>query len=605
MSSLGAVADRAARFLSQDYKPLVKTYATLFWRYLRPQIRHVSLLALLVVGSIGLQLINPQLVRRFLDGAERGRSLDELVQTGLLFMGLAVLAQVLRVVAAYVGENVAWRATNALRADLALHCLKLDMDFHKRNKPGELIERVDGDVNELTTFFSQLVIELGSNLLLAAGVVVLLWLLDWRIGVSISVIAVLAAVGLEIANRYVVPRWQLVRQVESDLFGYLEEWLNGTEEIQTNRAGTYVLGRLYELMRKRWRAMQSAQRLNMTVMALPIVVPSVAYAVAYLWGDTLFRNGVLTVGSVYLIFYYIDVAKGPLWGIQRQVQDLQRAAASMNRIVALFDERPRLPAHGKRPLPGGPMRVAFEDVSFYYDDDPHTPILDDIDLTLEPGRVLGLLGRTGSGKTTLTRLLLRFYDPTEGTICLGADGQTLQSLPEVSLASLRERVGVVTQEVQLFHATVRDNLTLFAEDVPDERILAALDELGLRPWLEDLPQGLDTRLESGDNLSAGEAQLLALGRVFLADVGLVILDEASSRLDPATEHLLERALDRLLEDRTAIVIAHRLSTVRRADEIVILEQGRIVEHGERAVLEADSDSLFHHLLQVGIEEALA
>lgn len=593
------------KFSIQDDKPLVKTYATLFWRYLRPQIRHVSLLALLVVGSIGLQLINPQLVRRFLDGAERGRSLDELVQTGLLFMALAVLAQVLRVVAAYVGENVAWRATNALRADLALHCLKLDMDFHKRNKPGELIERVDGDVNELTTFFSQLVIELGSNLLLAAGVVVLLWFLDWRIGVTISVIAVLAAVGLEIANRYVVPRWQVVRQVESDLFGYLEEWLNGTEEIQTNRAATYVLGRLYEQMRKRWRAMQSAQRLNMTVMALPIVVPSVAYAAAYLWGDALFRNGALTVGSVYLIFYYIDVAKGPLWGIQRQVQDLQRAAASMNRVAALFDERPQLPAHGKHSLPAGPLRVAFEDVSFYYDDDPNTPILADIDLTLEPGRVLGLLGRTGSGKTTLTRLLLRFYDPSGGRVYLGGGEQRLLSLPEVSLASLRERVGVVTQEVQLFHATVRDNLTLFTDDAQDERILAALDELGLGPWLEDLPQGLDTRLEAGDNLSAGEAQLLALGRVFLADVGLVILDEASSRLDPATEHLLERALDRLLEDRTAIVIAHRLSTVRRADEIVILEQGRIVEHGERAVLAADSDSLFHHLLQVGIEEALA
>ncbi|MFW6096483.1 MAG: ABC transporter ATP-binding protein [Chloroflexota bacterium] len=582
----------------------MRTYATLFWRYLRPQIGHVSLLTLLVVGSIGLQLVNPQLVRRFLDGAERGRSLDELVQTGLLFMGLAILAQVLRVVATYVGENVAWRATNALRGDLALHCLKLDMGFHKRHKPGELIERVDGDVNELTTFFSELVIELGSNLLLAVGVVVLLWLLDWRVGLTISVIAVLAALGLEIANRYVVPRWQLVRQVESELFGYLEEWLNGTEEIQTNRAGTYVLGRLYELMRKRWRAMQSAQRMNMTVMALPIVVPSVAYAAAYLWGDSLFRGGVLTVGSVYLVFYYVDVAKGPLWGIQRQVQDLQRAAASMNRIVALFAERPQLPAHGTASLPGGPMRVAFEDVAFYYDDDPHTPILEDIDLTLEPGRVLGLLGRTGSGKTTLTRLLLRFYDPNEGTICLGADDQTLQSLPEVSLASLRERVGVVTQEVQLFHATVRDNLTLFADDVPDERILAALDELGLRPWLEELPQGLDTRLEAGDNLSAGEAQLLALGRVFLADVGLVILDEASSRLDPATEQLLEQALDRLLEDRTAIVIAHRLSTVRRADEIVILERGRIVEHGERAVLAGDADSLFHHLLQVGIEEAL-
>lgn len=583
----------------------MKTSATLFWRYLRPQIGHVSLLALLVVGSIGLQLINPQLVRRFLDGAERGRSLDELLQTGALFMGLAVLAQVLRVAGAYVGENVAWRATNALRADLTYHCLNLDMGFHKRNKPGELIERVDGDVNELTTFFSQLVVELGSNLLLAAGVVVLLLLLDWRVGLTILAIAVLAAVGLQIANRYVVPRWQAVRQIESDLFGFLEEWLNGTEEIQTNRASTYVMGRLYELLRKRWRAMQSAQRMNMTVMALPIVVPSVAYVAAYLWGDSLFRGGALTVGSVYLIFYYIDVAKGPLWGIQRQVQDLQRAAASINRIAALFAEQPQLAPHGENSLAAGPLRVAFEDVWFYYDDDPHTPILQNIGLDLAPGRVLGLLGRTGSGKTTMTRLLLRFYDPSRGLICLEGNGQKLQALADVSLKSLRERVGVVTQEVQLFHATVRDNLTLFDSDVPDERILAALEELGLTSWLKGLPQGLDTRLEAGDNLSAGEAQLLALGRVFLADVGLVILDEASSRLDPATEYLLEQALDRLLENRTAIVIAHRLSTVRRADEILILEQGCILEHGERQKLASDPESLFHHLLQVGIEEALA
>ena len=179
------------------------------------------------------------------------------------------------------------------------------------------------------------------------------------------------------------------------------------------------------------------------------------------------------------------------------------------------------------------------------------------------------------------------------------------SLPDVALASLRERIGMVTQDVQLFHASVRDNLTLFAENVTDVQILEALEELGLLPWLAALPHGLDTSLEAGDNLSAGEAQLLALGRVFLADVGLVILDEASSRLDPATEGLLERALDRLLRDRTAIIIAHRLTTVRRADEIMILEGGCVAEHGAQQALANDPDSLFYHLLTIGIEEALA
>ena len=583
----------------------MRTYATLFGRYLRPQFGHAMLLAALVLGSIGLQLINPQLVRRFLDGAERGRSLDELLQTGALFMAIAVLAQALRVGAAYVGENVAWRATNELRADLALHCLKLDMGFHKVNKPGELIERVDGDVNQLTTFFSQLVVELGSNILLSAGVVVLLWLVDWRVGLTISVIAVLAAIGLEYANRRVVPRWQHVRQVESDLFGFLEEWLNGTEEIQTNRAGTYVMGRLYGLMRRRWRAMQDAQRTNMMVTSLPLVVPALAYVAAYLWGDLLFARGALTIGSVYLIFYYVDVVRGPLWGIQRQLQELQRAAASMNRVADLFAEESQLDDSGDRFLSEGPLRVEFNNVGFHYADDDQTAVLQAIDLALQPGRVLGLLGRTGSGKTTMTRLLLRFYDPSSGSIRLGGSAGEMNALPDVGVASLRERIGMVTQEVQIFHATVRDNLTMFAEAIGDEQIVSALEDLGLGPWLASLSQGLDTRLEGSDNLSAGEAQLLALGRVFLADVGLVILDEASSRLDPATEFLLERALDRLLEDRTAIIIAHRLSTVRRADEIMILDRGRVLEHGERRALAADPDSVFAHLLEVGIEEALA
>ena len=583
----------------------MKTYTTLFWRYLRPQIGHVSLLALLVLGRIALQLVNPQLVRTFLDGAERGRSLEELLRTGALFMGIALAAQVLHVIAAFVGENVAWRATNALRADLALHCLKLDMSFHKVNKPGELIERVDGDVNLLTTFFSQLVIELGSNVLLSAGVVVLLWLVDWRVGLTISLIAVAAVIGLNFANKRVVPRWQHVRQVESDLFGFLEEWLNGTEEIQTNRAGTYVMGRLYELMRRRWRAMQDAMRANMAVMSLPLVVPALAYVAAYLWGDALFAGGALTIGTVYLIFYYIDVVREPLWGIQRQVQELQRAAASLNRIADLFAEQPQLEDRGAGQLSGGPLRLRLEGVGFHYADDPETAVLQDIDLTLAPGHVLGLLGRTGSGKTTITRLLLRFYDPSSGCIEIGAAPGAMLALPDVALDSLRARIGMVTQEVQLFHASVRDNLTLFDENVADEQILAALEELGLLPWLASLPDGLDTRLEAGDNLSAGEAQLLALGRVFLADVGLVILDEASSRLDPATEHLLERALDRLLKNRTAIIIAHRLGTVQRADEILILDGGRAVEHGARQALASDPHSTFYHLLQVGIEEALA
>jgi ABC-type multidrug transport system fused ATPase/permease subunit len=227
-------------------------------------------------------------------------------------------------------------------------------------------------------------------------------------------------------------------------------------------------------------------------------------------------------------------------------------------------------------------------------------VLDDISLAIAPGRVLGILGRTGSGKTTLSRLLFRLYDPTAGTIRLGG-----VDIRATSRADLRRRVGMVTQDVQLFHAPVRDNLTFFDETIADARIVATLEELGLLPWLSTLPDGLDTVLAAGGGLSAGEAQLLAFTRVFLRDPGLIVLDEASSRLDPATEGLLERAVDRLLENRTGIIIAHRLATVLRADDILILEGGRIREYGPREQLMADPDSRFAELLRVGMEEVLA
>ena len=230
-------------------------------------------------------------------------------------------------------------------------------------------------------------------------------------------------------------------------------------------------------------------------------------------------------------------------------------------------------------------------------------VLRDISFRLEPGKVLGVLGRTGSGKTTLTRLLFRLYDPASGSIRLNE-----VDIRNVALDGLRERVGMVTQDVQLFQATVRDNLTFFNRRIGDDQIERVLKELHLWDWFQTLPKGLGTQLAAGgQGLSAGEAQLLAFTRVFLRNPGLVILDEASSRLDPATETLLEHAVDRLFHAprRTGIIIAHRLRTVHRADDILILDNGRVIEYGPREELARDRKSRFYSLLQIGLEEALA
>jgi ATP-binding cassette subfamily B protein len=545
-------------------------------------------------------------VSYFLDAAESGTNFENLITAGSIFMGLAILGQILQILVTYLGENIAWTATNMLRADLALHCLKLDMSFHKKYKPGELIERVDGDVNQLANFFSQMVIRLGSNLLLILGVLVLLWVQNWAIGLSITAATFLGLSALNYLNKITVPRWQAVRETEAKLFGFLEEWLNGTEEIQTNGAKPYIMLRLFQALRNRWHKVLSAMRIQVLVSDLPVVTFTLAYVVAHILGTTLFRDSQITIGQLYIVFYYIDVLKGPLWELLHQVEDLQRATASINRVAELRTIQPTILDGEGAVFSHDSLGVKFNQVTFHYEDDVETDILKQIDFSLRPGKVLGLLGRTGSGKSTLTKLLFRFHDPSSGSIKVwNGDGSSFD-LRQATLTQLRKNIGMVTQEVQLFKASVRQNLTLFDNSIPEERILQVIEDVGLSEWYQQLPKGLDTRLDSeGSGLSAGESQLLAFGRIFLTDPGLVIMDEASSRLDPATENQIERAVDKLLEQRTGIIIAHRLNTVQRADEIIILEDGEIAEHGERDKLQADPNSLFYQLLQTGMEEALA
>lgn len=595
-----------------------------YWRllvsYLKPQWVLVMLLAVLLFGDIGLQLANPQLMRRFIDTVQTGESTDTLPWLALLFIGVALVQQIVSVLATYVSENVSWTATNALRADLAEHCLHLDMSFHNAHTPGEMIERIDGDVTALANFFSQFVIQVLGNILLLIGVVVLLFREDWRVGLALSGFSLITLAVLARFQNIAVPHWTAERQASADLFGFLEERLAGTEEIRSSGAQAYVMRHFYRLMRQLTnKSLKAALMVNL-LLNTSFLLFTLGNAVAFAVGAWLFQAGALTIGAVYIIFHYTNMLERPIRQIARQIEDLQKAGAGIARIQELFRVQSKIQAVSPAPLsgpflPDGALQVVFRNVSFGYDDAVFSQdnplrnngkdlVLSDISLQLAPGTVLGLLGRTGSGKTTLTRLLFRLYDPDSGTICLG-DRNGVRDIRQVPLIDLRQRVGMVTQNIQLFHASVRDNLTFFDERVPDQQILHVIGEMGMWEWYQSLPEGLDTELESGGGgLSAGEAQLLAFTRIFLQDPGLMILDEASSRLDPATEHLIERAVDKLVQGRTAIIIAHRLETVQRADEIMILEDGSIGEYGPRLELAKNPASRFFHLLQTGLEEVL-
>ena len=577
----------------------LRQYQDLLIKYLRAQLPRVILLTILLFASIGLQLINPQIIRHFIDAAAAGEVLASLTLIALIFIGVALVQQGVAVIATYVGEKVGWTATNALRRDFANHCLRLDMSFHNAHTPGEMIERIDGDVTGLANLFSQFVIQVVGNGLLLVGILVFLFREDPRVGLGLTGFTLITLILLNRLRNIAVPHWTATRQASADTFGFLEERLSGTEDIRSNRAKPYVLLRFYQLTRN-WLSKEIKGALMINIMFNTTwVLFAVGNAAALGLGVYLFQINAITIGTVYLVFHYTNMLMQPINRITQQMEGLQRAAASIGRIGELMSISSKIEEGGDLPLSSGSLSVEFQDVSFAYVDDE--VVLQDLSFSLQPGKVLGLLGRTGSGKTTITRLLFRLYDPQKGTIRLGD-----RNIRRANLFDLRHHIGMVTQDVQLFHASVRDNLTFFEGNISDEEIFEAIRELGLGEWYSSLPNGLDTKLASGGGgLSAGEAQLLAFTRIFLLkDPGLVILDEASSRLDPATEQLIERAVDKLLEDRSAIIIAHRLGTVQRADEIMILEDGQVLEHGRRERLAQDTSSHFHGLLQTGLEEML-
>ena len=577
-------------------QPSLTAYKTLFMTYLGPQWRKATLMAVLLLTGIALQLVNPQILRYFVDSITSGGSHANLTLAGILFIGIALAIQGVSVLATYFSENVAWAATNRLRADLVAHCLTLDMAFHKAHTPGELIERIDGDVDTLSNFFSQAVIHLLGNSILILGVLILFFLADWRVGLVMTVFAVLALIILVYIRHYAIRHWVAYRQQDAEFYGFLGEQLAGTEDMRANGATGYVMWRFYHLLQRWFPISRRASMAGYSMAMTTITVFAIGNAIAFVLGAYLWSNHAITLGTVYVIFYYTNLIIQPMEQIRAQLQQLQGAGAGIQRVQELLLIQTAISDGAGVTLPVGAFAVAFDDVTFGYN--AGEPVLHQVSFQVQAGKVLGVLGRTGSGKTTLARLLLRLYDPQQGQVRVGG-----MPVREARLHDLRRRIGLVTQDVQLFHATVRDNLTFFNRAIVDERIIEVLEDLGLSAWYRSLPGGLDSELGSdGEGLSAGEAQLLAFTRVFLADPGLVILDEASSRLDPATERLIEQAVNKLFTGRTGIIIAHRLATVQRADEILVLQDGCIQECGPRTNLASDASSRFYHLLQTGLEE---
>lgn len=568
-----------------------------YWRllanYLKPLRNRVLLLAALVLLSVALQLASPLVLRYFIDEALAGEPLRTLFIIAGVYIAFALLIQASRLLETWSSEYVGLTATNELRADLADHVLGLDIAFHNRHTPGNLIERVDGDIGILANFFSKFILNVLANVLLTLGVIMLLLRIDWRIGLVVALFAVITLGTLMGFGRFVSSRFVASRQASADMMGFLEERISGTEDIRSAGANAYVMRRNHEHARNLYETSNRAMRLSAISFSTSTMLGVLGTTLALVIATLRFQDGAITVGTVFVVFQYTQLITHPLDEIARQMRDFQQASASISRIRQLQSETSTITDGPGAIIPPGALSVAVDHVTFTYDDDTE-PTLRDVSFTLPAERVLGIVGRTGSGKSTITKALVRFIDPNEGAVRLGG-----VDLRDCTLNDLRNRISLVTQEVQLFRASVRENLTLFDDTIPDNRIVASLRQLGLGEWYDSLPEGLDTMLSSGSSMSAGEAQILALTRVFLRDPDVIILDEASSRLDPSTEARLEHAIDTLLQGRTAIIIAHRLATIERAHDVLVLSGGKVVEHGKRVDLVADPSSHFAGLLRTG------
>lgn len=559
---------------------------------LRPDARRWVGLGALIAVSSALSLAGPLVVRRIVDDATDGATAAEIARLAVAFLTIALLIQAITVVVAWFATVTAWRTTNEIRLRLARHVLELDHEFHRRHTPGELIQRVDGDVTNVSDFLGRVVPRALGAALMVIGMVLVLAVVDWRLALGTAAYLALAFAVVVRGRHRAVGESSDEMGSYARLYGGIEERLTAAEDLRANGAAAHTMHRFVE---ESAEALSSSVRREHAFLRMWWAVQSSVAGgsvLALVASSALVSREVITIGTAFLLFQYVMLLSRPLEDVVDQLETVQKANGAMVRVIDLLAVRASITDLGTTSPPSGALSVSFDRVSFDYGDG--VTVLDDVDLTLRAGRSIGVVGRSGSGKTTLSRLVVRLVDASSGAVRLG--GVDVRDIP---LGELRRRVAVIPQEVELFSGTIRDNVTMFDTAPSDEQVRRALRRAGLVSLADaDIHRDLGA---GGAGLSAGESQLLALARVWLRDPDLVVLDEATARVDPATEQRIEAAITELMHGRTTIVIAHRLTTLRHVDDVVVFDGGRVVEFGERATLAADDDGRFHRLLELALD----
>jgi len=567
--------------------------------YLRRDRRRLFTALLLLLPLSGALAVQPLLVGQviavlrgenawsWLQAMEQGAALRSLI--GLL-LAAVLFRLALQGSQSFLVQTIGQRLTARLRVDLFRHSLDLSLRFHDRTPVGKLLTRLTSDVDALAEVFGSGAIGVLADVVTLLVIATLMLTVEWRLALMLLLLQPpLTWLVITLQQRYRKANYR-VREELSQLNADLQENLQGLEVVQMfrrERLNSERFGSTNALYRK---AVNGTIFFDSSISALLEWVSLAAVALVLAVGGSLVSAEAIGLGVLTTFILYAQRLFDPLRQLAERFTQFQGGLTAVERIGELFDEHQEIADRGRSSSLQTQGEVIFEDVCFAYR--PDEPILQNLNLHIRAGEHVALVGPTGSGKSTVIRLLCRLYEPQQGRILL--DGVDIRDLP---ITTLRKRLGVVLQDTFLFSGSVAENLTLDTQR-PRAELEQICADLGLNPLLQRLPQGLDTPLrERGGNLSSGERQLLAVARVALRDPSVLVMDEATAFMDPSTEATLQRDLARVLQRRTAIVIAHRLATVEASDRILVLKRGQLVEEGTHQELRRQG-GLYAHLAEL-------
>ena len=558
-------------------------------RMLRPYRSQIVVATVVLVAQTVCLLAGPALVRMGVDQGLVGKDPAALNRAAIAYLVVAILGLIF-------GRSVIWlvsrtgeRFLRSLRERVFRHLMALSLDFFDREKTGRLVARMTSDIDALQELISTGLVMFVQNFLIFIGAIVVIISMSWELSLGVLIIVP----PVLIASRWFRRRSNLayleVRERIGENLATLQEGLEGVRVVQAFGRESGWIGRFSRTNESQYEANLETVRISAKYFPFVEFTGVIGISVIVGLGGVFVDNGVVTVGTVLAFVLYLNNLFEPIQQLSQLYNTVQSSGAALNKLFGLLDTEPSVyekPGAVDLPARG---RLTVDAVSFAYGGTtdsvgvvhPLGPeVLSGVSITVEPGERVALVGPTGAGKSTLAKLMARFYDPRSGSVSYGD-----VDLRNATLSSLRRCIVVVPQEGFLFAGTMRDNVRVGRDGATDADVDAAVEALGLTETFAAFPDGLDTEVrERGSRLSAGEKQLVSLARAALADPAVLVLDEATSNLDPGTEHSVERALDRLTVGRTVVVVAHRLSTAARCDRIAVVDEGQLMEVGTHAEL---------------------